>query len=179
MSHVLTPHLGPPPLTPSLSSLKSKLVFKCFRSAVFFPTRECLHQLLHLLESPVSMHYFSFCRSRKIITFLQSAFLPPPQYSLPRTPTPLSPSPIRQHRYAPHSMTLGLLKVLSTWLMGRHWATAMTGSQTVQLTGTSCGCTWTVAFKCPSSFSMFLVWVPRSCFPPSRRPRGSGQTGQC
>ena len=94
MSHVLTPHLGPPPLTPSLSSLKSKLVFKCFRSAVFFPTRECLHQLLHLLESPVSMHYFSFCRSRKIITFLQSAFLPPPQYSLPRTPTPLSPSPI-------------------------------------------------------------------------------------
>lgn len=52
-----------------------------------------------------------------------------------------SPSPIHQHRYAPHSTKLGLLKVLSTWLMGRQWATAMTGSQTVQLTGTNCGCT--------------------------------------
>lgn len=51
------------------------------------------------------------------------------------------PSPVRQHRYAPHSMKLGLLKVLSTWLMGKHWATAMTASQTVQLTGASCDCT--------------------------------------
>lgn len=59
---------------------------------------------------------------------------------------------------------------------GKHWAVAMTGSQKALLTGTSCDCIYTGVSRCPSSFSMFLVCVPRSCFLLSPGSRGSGKT---
>ena len=80
-----------------------------------------------------------------------------------------SPLPLPQPRYAPHSVQLGLLELLSIWLSREALGNSVAGSQKAQMTRTSCNCIYNRVSKCPSSSSSVPCACPREPLPSQPR----------
>lgn len=75
-----------------------------------------------------------------------------------------SPSPIPRHRYAPHSIQLGLLKVLSTWLPRKALGNSHDWLPESPATGTSCDCTYTRGVQMSLLVLHVLCLCPKELF---------------